>query len=227
MSGQSAGKKKLSIVPEYSNIKYFRSRLRNWGKHNYDDFPWRSSCSQFHGLIAEIMLQRTKAEQVCPVFLDFTRKYPTPDEFFKITTNEAEDIFSKLGLLWRANQIFMLSHELRIRNGAIPNCYSELISLPGVGPYAANAFISFHLDRAVTIIDSNIVRLYTRYFGIPYKIEMRRNKAFVLFCESITPKQKCKQFNYSLLDFTRKVCKPKPLCETCVLKTKCIAVAPL
>ena len=59
------------------NISYFKKRLIDWGRVNFKDFPWRRTKNKWHYLVAEIMLQRTKADQVEPVYLSFVRSFPT------------------------------------------------------------------------------------------------------------------------------------------------------
>jgi A/G-specific adenine glycosylase len=50
------------------HTKYFKTKLIRWGQSNFADFPWRNPHKKWYCLVAEIMLQRTKAEQVVPVY---------------------------------------------------------------------------------------------------------------------------------------------------------------
>ena len=91
-----------------------------------------------------------------------------------------------------------------------------------VGTYVASAYRSLHLRVRDTLIDSNIVRFYGRFFGFSYSDLTRKQKDIYKLSERITPKFIFRRFNYGLLDFTRKVCKPKePDCKNCPLKKKC------
>jgi A/G-specific adenine glycosylase len=96
-----------------------------------------------------------------------------------------------------------------------------LLSLPGVGPYAASAYLSFHCGKRAAIIDGNIVRLYGRVFGLSVHAETRRTKEFIALAESMTPPRAFRAYNYAVLDFTRAVCRPKPNCEGCPLRDLC------
>lgn len=49
----------------------FVSLLLKWSQKNLRDFPWRRTKDSYKIIIAEIMLQRTKANQVAPVFQRF------------------------------------------------------------------------------------------------------------------------------------------------------------
>lgn len=147
------------------------------------------------------MLQRTNANQVLPVYIHFSKTYKSPEEFLKKNKTE---IFKPLGLPQRQKYLKELSKLLK-QLGYIPNQKSELLKLPGVGDYVASAFLSLHSNQREVLVDSNIVRFYSRFFGFEANAETRRQKWFKELAEKVTPKKNCKQFNYGLLDFTRKV----------------------
>jgi len=163
------------------------------------------------------MLQRTKAEQVEGVFIDFVEKYESPEQFLLCCRS---NIFKNLGLSWRYRLYRKLCAQI-VDLGKIPTDKKELTSLPGIGNYIAAAYRSLHLGQKDFMIDSNVMLLYGRYFGFQVYPETRREKWFIEFSESITPGKKFKEYNYALLDFTRFICKPKPLCSGCSLLKKC------
>lgn len=102
----------------------------------------------------------------------------------------------------------------------IPTNMSGLISLPGIGLYAASVFLSLHKDVRAAIIDNNIVRVFSRFFGLEYDDETRR-KWFIDFVEVMTPRKIHRNYNYALLDFARVICTKKPTCDICLLSRKC------
>ena len=173
----------------------------------------------FHGLIAEVMLQRTKAEQVDPVYRVFIKRYPNLNAIDE-GNEELRSMLQPLGLNWRINMIVDLTREL-YQLGYVPTEYEDLIKLPGVGDYVASAFISFHLGRRRPIIDSNFVRVFGRILGIKTDNSTRRKKWFRDFMEEITPDQELKAFNYAVLDFAKSICRPKPLCYECIINSYC------
>ncbi len=162
------------------------------------------------------MLQRTKAEQVLPVYISFSEKYETPQDYLK---DEKASIFKSLGLSWREKEFKKLARILSGRE--IPSDKKSLLDLPGVGEYIASAYRSLHLGIRDVIIDSNIVRLYGRFFGFETDGETRRKKWFIELADKLTPIENLKEYNYGLIDFTRKICKPKPLCNICNLREEC------
>lgn len=195
---------------------FFVSKILEWKSKNYFYFPWRETENSWHALVAEILLQRTKAEQVVKVFNEFCIKYPTPSDY---TQERNCKIFDNLGLKWRARELLKLAETLSEKE--IPFEKEELTKLPGVGDYIASAFRSLHLREYDVIIDSNVVRLIGRYYGIQTDSETRRKKWFKRIAECMTPEKKFKDYNYGLIDYTRTICKPKPLCSNCLMAFYC------
>ena len=197
-------------------IKTLVTALRGWGEANFADFPWRTTTNRWHALSAEIMLQRTRAEQVVPAFEDFVKKYPTPAD---LAADPDSKVFATLGLHWREALIRDLAKELAGKD--VPESRKDLLKLPGIGDYIASAFRSLHGGGTDRIIDANVVRLYGRYFGFETHGETRRKRWFITLAERITPAKDTKGFNYALLDFTREICRPAPVCERCPLTQDC------
>jgi A/G-specific adenine glycosylase len=204
--------------PEVSQnkIRYFRKKLIFWGRNNYATFPWRSTKNQWHALVAEIMLQRTDANQVVPAFNSFCQRYNSPEDYLH---DENSRVFATLGLHWREKLLQELT--VRLSGKTIPTDRSELLNLPGVGDYIASAYRSMHLGIRDRIIDSNVVRLYGRFFGFKTNPETRRKRWFIDLAEIITPQRTFKAYNYALIDFTREICRHRPKCNICILNKRC------
>ena len=199
-------------------IESIQAALINWGKENYADFSWRSTENKFHALIAEVMLQRTRAEQVEGVYTDFIVKVPSLD--IDLDLQGIREVLRPLGLNWRIDKIVELLGVLK-EIECIPFEYSELVRLPGIGDYAASAYLSFHANTRRPLIDSNAIRLWGRVFGIEFGPETRRKRSFRELIDAVTPTELFKEFNYAVLDLTRAICKPKPLCNNCPLSYLC------
>lgn len=206
------------MFSEISDIKinYFKGKMLKWGHNNFRNFPWRYSSNKWHCLVAEIMLQRTKAEQVEPVYIEFIKKYIKPQEWFD---DPNAFTFANLGLPERNRQFLSLNRI--IAGNEIPDNKADLLKLPGVGDYIASAFLSLHLGIRAFLIDSNIVRVYGRFFGLDTNAETRRKKWLIELADRITPKRNHRSFNYALIDFSRDICKKRPDCRICTIKRKC------
>ena len=190
--------------------------LINWGKHNEQPFPWRDeSCSRYHSLIAEILLQRTRAEQVVDVFLEFTRVFPDAEATSNSPLADIERIVYPVGLTYRALTIHNFSKLVcKHYNGQPPNEYDELLGLPRIGQYAASAFLSFSLGKRAVILDVNTRRLYYRFFN-PEFADRPKSAVFTELGDLLTPKGNSRIFNYAFLDVSRTICKKSPLHDCC------------
>lgn len=209
----------LESKPDQRKIDYLRSRLRKWGRSNYVDYPWRRTNNLWHAIVAEIMLQRTRAEQVLPEYLQFCKKFITPEAFVNYSKDNEITIFNSLGLRWRNDRIKETGNYLAEKG--IPDTREELLKVPGIGDYVASAILSFHLNRRELLIDSNIVRFLGRYFGFEFGPETRRKKEFRELVDLVTPTIKVGTFNYAMLDFSMNICAPRPDCSICPLSKKC------
>ena len=203
-------------MPSESEATYFTEAIVTWARHNYAVYPWRRTKNRWHALVAEVMLQRTGAEQVLPVYKAFCDQYETPRDYFLYADGT---VFNSLGLKWREKKLLELAIALSEKD--IPEDKELLLQLPGVGDYIAAAYRSLHLGRYDVIIDSNVVRFYGRYFGFETDGESRRKKELRALAKMLTPEVAFKTYNYGLIDFTRKTCKLKPLCIDCILKNSC------
>lgn len=201
-----------SLQPE--SIIKIRSKLVKWGKNNFKSYPWREPKATWHGLIAEILLQRTKADSVEKVYEAFIKEFNNLDKLGNASVKKIEKIIYPLGLKWRAPLLKKLGSELATK-GNIPTDQESLIKLPGVGPYVSAAWLGFHGGKRSTIIDANVVRFICRITGNSYDGETRRKKWLVDLADSLTPKTKWKEYNYSILDFTMQICTKKPKCNLC------------
>ena len=214
-------KRVIKIVQNYKvsedEIIYFRRKLLKWGRENYVPFPWRSTNDLWYAFVAEIMLQRTRADVVEPVFTKFIEKYPTPREYLSV---EKPDTFINLGLPERERTLSRIAHIL-LENNTVDLDKKALLKIPGIGLYTASAIRSMYFGIRDSIIDGNVVRSYTRFFGIEPSTNLLQKRSFKEFAERVTPIRKYREFNFALLDFGRKVCAPLPNCEICPLKRKC------
>ena len=198
------------------HVDYFRRLVLSWGRKNFKGFPWRCSPNLWHRLVAEIMLQRTRADQVLPVYVTFAATYQVPEEFVAAPTC----VFSRLGLPIRDEQFIALNHTL-VGEG-LPSDKAALMRLPGVGDYIASAFVSLHLGKRAALIDANTVRLYGRFFGFDTDPETRRKRWFVELADQVTPWRVFKDYNYAIIDFSREICTPRnPQHAICPLRLKC------
>lgn len=202
---------------------YFRSRLSKWGRQNRRRFPWRETSNPFHILLAEMMLRRTNAAQVVSIYVNITKRYPTPKRLATAPRREVLAQLEPLGLAWRAENIRTVA-ELLVKRFAerVPRSVELLKGFPGVGDYVANAVTCFAFQHPMSLVDTNTVRVAGRYFGFRTNAESRRRKPVRQAIRAVTGRRNTRDFNYAFLDFAALVCKPaNPDCFHCPLQTRC------
>lgn len=212
----------MKVHIEGKTASWFRRKLVEWGRNNYTEFPWRSAKSPIHQLIVELLLQRTRARQVVPVFTKLQKEFPTINDLHTMSEEDVTRLINPLGLHWRAPLLYRLIQTVATKHkGVVPDDYNTLLTLSGIGPYAASAFLSLHRNRRMAIVDSNVVRIYGRFFGFEYDGETRRKKWLLDLAESLIPTKAFRDYNYAVLDIARIICKRTPMCNECPLRTKC------
>jgi len=204
--------------------KAFPKLLLEWFHENGRSYVWRKKKDPYEILMAEIMLQRTRADQVEPVYVDFVKKFPNAWELNRATEKEISEYFGRLGLLWRAKLVKRLADELVNRfKGEIPKERDLLLSLPAVGEYMADAVLCFAFDEDAAVVDSNVCRIIGRVFDLEARGEARRDPQFRRAVNELLPSGKAKEFNWAIIDLGALICTPRnPSCHKCPLRFLCV-----
>jgi len=204
-------------------VKIFQSELLRWYKHNARSFPWREpGCSSYEILIAELLLQKTKAENIVITYNSFIKKFPDFITLLQSNEEELSKLLQPLGLYRnRAKSLLMLAEDIE-EIGIIPMEPEILLKLPGMGPYIAYSYLVFAHNKRFPIVDTNIRRLYQRVFSIDSKPDPRRDHNIWIVVESTMPRRNYRKFLYAILDHSALVCKSRnPLCIECPLSKIC------
>lgn len=216
------GRGKCSEGPSPLQTSAIPAALMEWGRANFQDFPWRAPIPPWQALVVEIMLARTRAAQVVPVFENFRTAFATTASLASVTTEQIEELTAPLGLRWRGALIHLLLTEIARRDGHLPETEEELLELPGVGPYVAAASLSLHRNIRAVIVDSNVVRVICRLLRVPFDGETRRKTWLREIADSLTPDSDSRTYGYAMLDLAMQVCTPvRPRCEVCPLTSLC------
>lgn len=219
----SSKHKPEKIVPEKKRINLLRINIRDWFRRNGRDYPWRKTDDPYKILMAEMMLQRTKADQVVGIYNEFFNEYKCPEEIIKSDKARITTHLKPLGLNWRIENLIEVSKVLiKSYNGIVPSNREELKHLPGVGDYIAGIVLSLAFNKNEWIVDSNVVRIFKRYFGMKTSKEGRRDSHIITTAKLFSSENNAKEANLGLVDFGAIICLPKkPKCSECILKRCC------
>jgi A/G-specific adenine glycosylase len=205
----------------------FGYNLLLWRQKNNPDsiFPWRNTDDPYEILVTECLLKKTNRTQVANIWAQFVEHFPDVYSLKKSDKRSLKKIIKPLGMMnIRADMLKNLAQKIiENYNGEIPETKEELLKLPGVGSYVANAVLSFAFNKDVSMIDTNIMRVLHRVFSLNSEMaRARSDKKIWEFAENLPPTGTGRNFNLAILDFAGMVCKSKnPKCKECIMNKMC------
>lgn len=206
---------------------FFWQELLKWYfKNGRHDLPWRNTKDPYRILLAEFLLQQTHVRKVEEVYEHLLLRHPNLNELAIADIEELEKIIAPIGLRYRAARLkktaVIICSE---HNGKVPDDYDELRKLPGIGDYIANAILCYAFDKPVVPIDTNVIRLFTRYFGYTSKKSRpRMDKELASKIRAhFEGMDSTRRANLAVLDFSGLVCTSKnPKSTDCPLNKYCL-----
>ena len=174
-------------------------------------------------VIAEVLLQRTKAEAVASFYPGFISSFHGWESIAKTSIHELEESLSPIGLQkQRSIRLKSLALEMKKRKGKFPNDREELESIPFLGQYIANAVELMIFGRPRPFMDVNMARVLERYFGERKMADIRYDQYLQDLGNRLVNYPEAKIINWAVLDFAAIICKPRnPACLKCELNREC------
>lgn len=207
--------------------KRFVSNLMDWHYHaNGRSLPWKNEKDPYKIWLSEIILQQTRAAQGLSYYLAFTEAYP---DICALAQAQDEDVFRLWQGLGYYNRCKNMLQTARLicaeRNGVFPNQYDAILSLKGVGAYTAAAIASFAFGLPYAVVDGNVYRVLSRYFGVELAIDSNEGKAyFSALAQELLLPDAAADYNQAIMDLGATVCAPKQAqCAQCPLHKNCIS----
>mgnify|MGYP000251918415 FL=1 len=201
-------------------------KILNWYDLNKRSLPWRKNVSQskkhYYTLVSEFMLQQTQVVTVIPYFDRFINKIPNLKKLSTIQDNELIKLWEGLGYYSRARNLKKTAKIIISKHhGKIPNNYEDLISLPGIGNYTANAILSIAFNKSYIPLDGNIERVLKRYLYLKKVKEIQKDnlkqKKSIFGISS-----RSSDYAQALMELGAMICKPKnPECSACPILKSC------
>ena len=154
----------------------FTPNLLAWYKKNKRNLPWRNTKDPYKIWLSEIILQQTRVEQGMPYYHLFVERFPDLKALSKANENEVLKLWQGLGYYSRARNLLHAAQQMIDRYGGFPKTYEDLLSLKGIGDYTASAVASFAFNLPHAVVDGNVYRFLSRYFGIETPIDSTEGK---------------------------------------------------
>lgn len=207
--------------------RLFTQQLLHWhANENSRDLPWKSEKDPYKIWLSEIILQQTRADQALPYYKNFITQYPDVHRLAAAPEDEVFRLWQGLGYYNRCRNLL---HTARIiseeHQGRFPDTYDSILALKGIGSYTAAAIASFAFGLPHAVLDGNVYRVLSRYFGIETPIDSTAGKTqFQQLATQLLDPEQPAAFNQAIMDFGASVCKPKaPSCAACPLSAGCFA----
>jgi len=188
-----------------------------WQKKRAYHQSWRNTSDPYLTWVSEVMLQQTQLARGKDYFLRFIKRFPDIATLARASWRELLPYWRGLGYYARARNLLRAAKEIQRKGRGFPNTRSELLDLPGIGPYTANAILVFSFHHPLPALDTNLKRVLGRVFSAAGKrLEACSGKLFL-----IRPKA-ASNLNYALMGIGSELCKPRnPRCALCPLRSHC------
>lgn len=200
----------------------FSGTLLDWYAENKRNLPWRNTTDPYLIWVSEIILQQTRVTQGYGYFLRFIKRFPDVVSLAAASEDEVMKYWQGLGYYSRARNLHAAARSMK---GTFPKTYGEVRALKGVGDYTAAAICSFAYDMPYAVVDGNVYRVLSRYFGIELPIDSTEGKkTFAALAGEMLAKSCPAEYNQAIMDFGAVQCTPQsPDCLSCPLSGSCRA----
>lgn len=205
----------------------FSKTLLHWHQHlNQRSMPWKGIRDPYRIWLSEIILQQTRVDQGEKYYLNILKHYPNIQALAKADESAVFRLWQGLGYYSRCRNLLatakMIVDEFK---GRFPENYEDILKLKGIGPYTAAAISSFAFNLPYAVVDGNVIRVLSRYFGHFQEADTTPGKRFFteLAKECLDPKH-AGLYNQAIMDLGATVCKPAlPNCPECPFTKTCFA----
>ena len=208
------------------NESMFRKLLMKWHHdENKRSMPWKGEKNPYKVWLSEIILQQTRVEQGWSYYEKFIQHYPNITLLANAKDTDVFKLWEGLGYYTRCKNLLFTARFIRDNyNSEFPSDYNSILGLKGIGNYTASAIASFCFDLKYAVVDGNVLRVLSRYFGVYKAVDSTEGKQFFsVLAQECLEKKNPGDYNQSVMDFGATVCKPVPLCNVCPLNKTCFA----
>ena len=219
----------------------FSNTIMSWFQENGRALPWRETKDPYAIWLSEIILQQTRIAQGWEYWERFMAQYPKVEDLAAASEDDVLRLWQGLGYYSRARNLHAAAKQI-VALGKFPDTLEGIKSLKGVGDYTAAAIGSFAFDIPAAVVDGNVYRVLSRYFGIDTPVNTTQGKKeFFALAQSLIPGSPSSEkirpnefdmelspisaYNQGMMDFGAIQCTPQsPRCLLCPLAETCVAL---
>ena len=146
-------------------------------------------------------------------------RYPTPADLAGATQEELEPQIQATGFFrMKAKSLRAMSQALVDRHrGQVPAEMDELVKLPGVGRKTANVVLGHALGVPGLPVDRHVLRVANR-IGL---VRSEDPEVVEAVLTASLPADRWTRASDALILHGRRVCRPRPLCDRCLVREDC------
>jgi A/G-specific adenine glycosylase len=215
------------IYESMKNEKFFLTSLLFWNRtENSREMPWKGEKNPYKVWVSEIILQQTRVQQGMHYYNRFIDEFPDVKTLATASEKKVYKLWEGLGYYSRCKNLITTAKFIdKTLEGNFPEKYEDILSLKGVGNYTASAIASFAFNQPYAVLDGNVFRVLSRFFGIERAVNTTEGKKFyTALAQSLLDKKNPALYNQAIMDFGAVICKPAlPLCLQCPFQKKCVA----
>jgi len=190
----------MNLFPEQHQLEEFKKAV--WKNYHEQgrSFPWRHINDSWGILVSEVMLQQTQTNRVVSYWLRWMEKWPTPQALAAASMDEVLREWAGLGYNRRGRNLKLAAETIvSDYGGAVPRTREDLLQLPGIGPYTANAIRCFAFNEPVVFIETNIRSVLLHFFF--QNEEAVPDKQLVPILEAALDHEHPRDWYYALMDY--------------------------
>jgi endonuclease-3 len=173
----------------------------------------------FELLVATILSAQSTDQRVNMVTPALFTRFPNATALAAAPSAQLERLIHSTGFFRAKSKSLIGMAQALVENhgGQVPASIEALTALPGVGRKTANVVLGHALGVPGLPVDRHVLRVSNR-IGIadseaPEVVERQ-------LCESLPPRQWTLTSD-TLILHGRRICRPKPLCDSCVVQNDC------
>ena len=202
----------------------FTKTILDWYSRCGRDLPWRRTRDAYRIWLCEIMMQQTRIAQGTAYWERFLERFPKVEDLAASSEDEVLRLWEGLGYYTRARNLHAAAGQI-VSQGGFPRTLEGIRALKGVGDYTAAAIASIAFGIPSAVVDGNVYRVLSRFFGIRTPVgSVAAKKEFSTLAQSLLPSDRPGDFNEGMMDFGALQCTPQsPDCGGCPLRTECVA----
>lgn len=206
---------------------HFAQKLIAWQKaYGRHHLPWQVA-DPYRVWLSEIMLQQTQVTTVLGYYHRFLERFPTLHALAEAPLEDVLQYWSGLGYYSRARNLHRAAQKIVSEYaGQFPTQPEDIECLPGIGRSTAGAIAVFAFNQTAAILDGNVKRVLTRYFGLQgFPGEAKVEKQLWQLAHTLLPSDNIRAYTQGLMDLGATICVrgSRARCMVCPLQQECIA----